>query len=278
MEENSEIAQEASAVGSNTRADGQGSGQGLKPSPRRPKAAPQRDGISKERRTLTPARARGRAGLVSRWEPAQLEAFQASEERELERVARVAFASAFAAMAPTLPVIQQNGRIAIGDEVVSTYALWEDINDAIRPVLASNGFALSFRTGQDAEAVIVTAVLTHVGGYSDQTTLRLPPDPGTSRNSVQAVGSSISYGKRYTACALLNITSRGEDDDGRAAGGVITVEQVHELEEGIAEAKISRKRFLRYLKVEALELLPAARFAEARAALTAKAQDGRVAS
>jgi hypothetical protein len=45
----------------------------------------------------------------------------------------------------------------------------------------------------------------------------LPHDSTGSKNAVQAVGSSTSYGKRYTACALLNITSRGEDDDGETA-------------------------------------------------------------
>lgn len=50
------------------------------------------------------------------------------------------------------------------------------------------------------------------------TRLRLPPDLSGDKNSIQAVGSSVSYGKRYTACALLNITSRGEDDARSAAG------------------------------------------------------------
>ena len=54
----------------------------------------------------------------------------------------------------------------------------------------------------------------------------------------------------------------------------MTLKQVHELEEGIAAAKTSRKRFLRYLKVERLELLPTARFADAKAALAAKASVG----
>ena len=36
---------------------------------------------------------------------------------------------------------------------------------------------------------------------------------------MQSVGSSVSYGKRYAASALLNLTTHGEDDDGRLGGG-----------------------------------------------------------
>ncbi|WP_409524602.1 ERF family protein [Pseudomonas sp.] len=44
----------------------------------------------------------------------------------------------------------------------------------------------------------------------------LPLDTSGSKNAVQAVGSSTSYGKRYVMSALLNLTTRGEDDDGHA--------------------------------------------------------------
>ena len=175
-------------------------------------------------------------------------------------------------MAVELPVVTEKGQIVVSGEVVSTYALWEDINQAIRPILSEHGFALSFRCGQEAEAVVVTAVLSHRDGHREETSLRLPPDPGPSRNGVQAIGSSVSYGKRYTACALLNITSRGEDDDGRAAGGLITLAQMQELEDQIIAVKASRKRLLRYLKLESIELIPTSRFEEAKAALKAKAE------
>jgi len=40
---------------------------------------------------------------------------------------------------------------------------------------------------------------------------------GGSKNAVQAVGSSVSYGKRYVMSALLNITTTDDDDDGQSA-------------------------------------------------------------
>lgn len=154
------------------------------------------------------------------------------QERIMERNARSAFASALSAMQEHLPVIAENGRIVVRDKVTKEviqstgYALWEDINEAIKPVLSAYGFALSFKTGIAPDGKItVTGILSHRDGHSEDTTMILPHDSTGSKNAVQAVGSSTSYGKRYTACALLNITSRGEDDDGQAAAAPPPVEE-----------------------------------------------------
>ena len=50
----------------------------------------------------------------------------------------------------------------------------------------------------------------------------MPVDTTGSKNGVQAVASSVSYGKRYTAGLLLNITTTGEDDDGNGPVAQIT--------------------------------------------------------
>jgi len=142
------------------------------------------------------------------------------QERVLDRNAKAAFTAALAVMQPELPVIVERGGIKNNaGKVTSTYAYWEDINEAIKPVLARHGFALAFRTGREADQIVVTGILSHREGHSEETSLGLPIDGSGSKNAVQAVGSSTSYGKRYTAGALLNLTSRGEDDDGQSGGG-----------------------------------------------------------
>jgi hypothetical protein len=136
------------------------------------------------------------------------------QERIMARNARAAYAAAFSRMQPDLPEIPEHGK---GHNNVS-YALWEDVNDLIKPVLAKHGFGISFQNGRDGPNISVTAILTHCEGHSEQTTMILPVDTSGSKNAVQAVGSSTSYGKRYTASALLNLTSRHEDDDGKSSG------------------------------------------------------------
>lgn len=182
------------------------------------------------------------------------------------RQARAAYASALAAMQPDLPTIDRKGTIEIkkdGKVIQSTaYVLFEDINEAIRPVLASHGFALTFKSGQTPEGKItVTGILSHAQGHSEETTLVLMHDSSGSKNAVQAIGSSISYGKRYTAMMLLNITSRAmpdRDDDGKAAAkaanesDTITEAQIETLQSLIVETGTDIPKFLAWMKVETL--------------------------
>jgi len=204
------------------------------------------------------------------------------QERVIARRSKAEFDAALSILQPTLPQVDRKGNIVIrekGTEKViqsTPYALWEDINTAIGPKLAEHGFALSFRTGTTAEGKItVTAVLSHTGGHREETTITLMHDSSGSKNSVQAVGSSISYGKRYTAGLLLNITSRapGEtDDDGAKAGGPepISEEQIAELRSMIVGVDADLPKFLRYFKIDKLTDLPAAKFESAVTMLQAK--------
>ena len=178
-------------------------------------------------------------------------------------------------MQPNLPEIDRKGNIVIHKKdmpktpenvIQSTpYALWEDINKAIRPVLHDYGFALSFRVKKEADRVEITGVLSHREGHSEETTLSLPMDTTGSKNNVQAIGSSFSYGKRYAATALLNITTRGEDDDGKAApNDKITDEQRDELLKALSDASVAVEDFCKYAEIESLADLPAVKFDKAK--------------
>jgi len=120
----------------------------------------------------------------------------------------------FAAMQTELPAIEKRGTSNNGK-----YAKWEDIQEAILPVTSKFGFAVTHKTRVEADRVIVTCIVRHRDGHQDQTELPLPLDTSGSKNNVQAVGSSVSYGKRYTASALLGIRVDGDDDDGNKAQG-----------------------------------------------------------
>lgn len=188
------------------------------------------------------------------------------QERILDRQAAMAFASAFSEMQPELPEIPKRGKSHNGK-----YALWEDINDLIRPILGEHGFGLSFRTRDVEDGVEITAILTHSGGHSRETPMTFPADKSGSKNDVQAIGSSMSYGKRYTAEAILNLTSRGEDDDGVRAGSgeKITQEQAAELNEIADDLGANKIKFCKMHKVESLADISADKFEPAKKALQA---------
>lgn len=135
--------------------------------------------------------------------------------RVMDKQAEMQFNHDFSKMQNELPEITEGGCIKHNQTVISRYARWdEDINPIIKPILSSHGFSLSFRVNTK-ERIDVTAVLSHIGGHSIQTEISLPHDSSGAKNAVQAVGSSVSYGKRYTAGSLLNLTTGGMDDDGR---------------------------------------------------------------
>ena len=212
-----------------------------------------------------------RAALDPRVDIDKMERLIQMQERILATRSRAAFMEAFARMQAKLPTIQERGKI----EKRSKYALWEDINDAIKPILAEFGFSLSFRTEQRDGKIIVTGILGHQDGHEKEATMELPADGSGGKNPVQAIGSSTSYGKRYTASALLNLTSRdgGEkDDDGRAAGGAETISdgQADELIDLIESVGADRQKFLAYLGVESLNQILAKDFKRAVDALNAK--------
>lgn len=190
----------------------------------------------------------------------KLERLLGMYERITARSAQAAYTAALAEMQPKLPVIGHRGEILDkGGRVVSTYAKWDDIIDAIRPLLSEYGFALWFRNGDADGRPIVTCILSHRDGHSEETTMTLPIDSSGFKNAIQGVGSSTTYGKRYTAGALLNWTSRGEDDDGRAAGSAepISEEQRDELLDFIERHEFHVDKFCRYFRVKSVGELPA---------------------
>lgn len=134
-------------------------------------------------------------------------------ERMQSASASQAFNAAMAEMQCDLPSIAERGK---GHGTVR-YATFEDINDVVKPIMQKHGFAVSFKVEHHQGGINVTGVLMHKAGHREETTMLLPSDTSGSKNAVQAVGSSVSYGKRYVMSALLNLTTRGEDDDGLAA-------------------------------------------------------------
>ncbi|MCS9380855.1 ERF family protein [Pseudomonas aeruginosa] len=157
----------------------------------------------------------------------KLERLMAMHERMQAKQAEQQYADAMAAMQQELPAIGERGNAAGR----YTYALWEDINEKLKPILAKHGFSISFRMPRCEKGIEVEGVLTHRAGHSERTTIVLPADTSGNKNAVQAVASSVSYGKRYTAGALLNFTTHGEDDDAftTAAPVVITEAQAKQL-------------------------------------------------
>lgn len=203
----------------------------------------------------------------------KLQRLMEMQEKIMARRAEVAFNSAFAEMQSILPVITENGQIMVNGQVRSKYALFEDINDAVKPILREHGFAVTFKTHSDKQGVTVTGILMHREGHRETTDITLEADTSGSKNGVQSIGSSVSYAKRYVLSALLNITTRGEDDDGaRGKTQHITETQAADLRALAEEVGANVEQFCKYFRVDKVENLPASSYAGAVKALEKKRQ------
>jgi hypothetical protein len=172
-------------------------------------------------------------------------------------------------MQTELPSIEERGQTNNG-----CYATLEDIVDTVRPILQKHGFAVSFRIQTQERGIQVTGVLMHKNGHREETSMLLPADMSGNKNAVQAFGSSTSYGKRYVLCALLNITTREQDDNGqtstRAAVKRVTAFQAGQIQRLISQCPATTQEWFSG-KYGAAVQVPQADFDKLRASLTKRA-------
>lgn len=175
-------------------------------------------------------------------------------------------------------------RTRAGGEYVFSYAPLESIMSAVRPALAENGLfltqALSSEGGQDA---IETTVVHASGEWMANRTPVLVMEQGP-----QAYGSAITYARRYGVTTLLCLVADDDDDANGAEGNsaapapkasrkaptpppaAITAEQAAGLREQLAAVGGDEAAFTRFLGVDSLEALPAARLEAAASAIASK--------
>ena len=91
------------------------------------------------------------------------------------------------------------------------YADLATINDATKPALAKNGLCVVSKTLVREGQMYVETSLIH-GPSGERETAVWPLVIGRP----QEMGSSLTYGRRYTICALLNVVGE-TDDDGASA-------------------------------------------------------------
>lgn len=112
----------------------------------------------------------------------------------------------------TMPAAVKN---SVNPHLKSRYADLGACWDAARACLHEAGLALIQSTSIDEtnNRVVIETILAHESGEWISGQLAMP----LQQQTPQAVGSSITYGRRYGMCAMLGLVSN-EDDDGVAGG------------------------------------------------------------
>jgi hypothetical protein len=197
-----------------------------------------------------------------------VEKLMALHERWEANQARKAFDEAMSAAKAEIPVIFKSREVDFTSAKGRTHYRYEDLAEVaktVNPILGRHGLSYRFRTTSPAnEPVTVTCIVSHRLGYSEENTLSAGRDESGNKNSIQAIGSTLTYLQRMTLKAALGLAASA-DDDGKASDAPMTIsdEQLSKLRDLVDEVGGDVVKLCGHFKIAALTDLPVARFAEA---------------
>jgi hypothetical protein len=123
-------------------------------------------------------------------------------------------AAALAAVQRRLPDVRKGETAHVRSDKGSytyRYATLPDITKALLPLLGENGLAWVTRPTIVADRFVLVYELLHTSGEKISGEYPLP-----ANGSPQALGSAITYARRYCLCAVTGVAA-DDDDDGQAA-------------------------------------------------------------
>lgn len=163
-----------------------------------------------------------RAAKDPTFDVAKLDHLLAVKERWDAAEAKKAFVAALNAFKEDPPTLRKNKDVKIphkNDSGVTEYshATLDQVSAVIGKALSVHGLSHRWDVRQDATGITVGCVLTHVQGHSERVELVAPADNSGSKNSIQAIGSTVTYLQRYTLLSATGMAVKGQDDDGVGA-------------------------------------------------------------
>jgi hypothetical protein len=217
----------------------------------------------------------------------KIERLIAMQEHIMEREAEIAFEAAMARVQARMPRIDKRGLInAPGKDGKAghrtPYALLEDVDTGLRPLLMEEGFSVSFSSEPAAGGTIWRCIVGHQAGHSKIfSTPVLPADQTGSKNAVQAIFSASTYARRYCLCLAFNIITTGADDDAKATG-FLNDEQIMKVTDalntlGFVKGHPRLSSFLDFAEADAVSHIQQHRFSACMAMLNklVAKQEGR---
>lgn len=179
--------------------------------------------------------------------------------------AREEFNQAMSAAQGEMGVVRRD---ASNPSTKSRYASFAALDRALRPTYTKHGFALTYDTGESPEGWVVVKCLVTCAGHERWYHVDVVADGkgakgGDVMTKTHAIGSALTYGRRYLLTMIFNIAT--SDDDGNAAGGtqIISQEQYDTIEQRRQALAVSESVFCRVMKIDDIRSLPASKFGEA---------------
>lgn len=211
----------------------------------------------------------------------KLEKLMTLQERWEANEARKDYVSALSAFKGNPPSVTKNKRAGFdskrtGVRTEYEYATLPQVVRVIAPALSEHGLSHNWAVAQNENRISVTCNLTHESGHSESVTLSAPADDSGSKNSIQSIGSTVTYLERYSLLAITGLATDDMDDDGGGGGKSETLseEQLADLESLMEVVAADRAKFLEWLNVDQLEDLRSEYYPRAVKALEQKRKGG----
>lgn len=197
-------------------------------------------------------------------------------DREEAHQARKAFENALADAKQSIPPIIKGREVDYTHNGKRTNYRHEDLAGIARvvdPILAEHGLSYRYRTDVADGMIWVTCILAHRDGHSEETKLPGSRDESGGKNTIQGLGSTVTYLQRYTLKAALGLSSSHDDDAQSAEEEVdnpISEDRVAHIRKEMAELGIDEARFTEHLGIPNLMEMPESKFGDACQALDRK--------
>lgn len=192
------------------------------------------------------------------------------EMRQSEKRYNAAMADAQAEM---VPIVKNQSNT----HTRSRYADLAAIAEVAFPIIGKHGFGQSFSTlASDVKGYMrVVCEVTHRDGFSKRYEWDVPLDVAGSQGKVnkteiQAMGSTMTYARRYFTCMIFNIAIKDDTDGNKQVdvGGPITEAQVDIINARFDAHPIhDRAQFCAFFKIDDIADLPAKDFKRAMHAM-----------
>lgn len=205
-----------------------------------------------------------------------LKELMALYREEQSRIGEREFARAFVALQSEMPAIQAVKPVPNNDGSIRyRFAPYEEIMEAVRPLLLKHGFTVSFSQTVAESRITQACTLRHVGGHSvtNSFAVRIGKGPPGS-SEAQGDGAASTYAKRFALCDALNIVVEKDSDgaDARIEGTPISSDRAQYLRELVRDTGSDEAAFLRFAGAASYAEIMSSRYDDCARALQRKAK------